>query len=162
MPPNCGPEDKTTVAKYLTYTYKDKHGNAHAIKLPLVHIYMRSPTVDTETVALLDTGATKTILAKEYADILSLEYVKDEQGNLIESETVGAGGTFICHVAYVQRMSLKKRTASFCTLTNIPVLVPEREGVVPYVILGRDYVFNRFDITFHETRKKVTFAKLRK
>lgn len=163
MVPNSEPdEDRTTVTKYLSYTYRDKNGNPRVIKLPLAHIYLKSPITDTEAVGLLDTGATKTILPREYANILSLVYIRDEKGNLVESEVVGAGATFICHVANLQRLSLKKKAASFCTLCNILILVPDQEGRIPYVILGRDYVFNRFDVTFHERRQKVTFTKVGK
>jgi hypothetical protein len=78
--PNCDPEDRTTVSKYLSYTYMEKNGKPKTIRLPPVHIYLKSRTIDTETVALLDTGATKTILLKEYADILALGYIKDDHG----------------------------------------------------------------------------------
>jgi hypothetical protein len=152
-------EDRKIVCKYLTYRYKNAEGIFRTIRLPLVNIYLKSPTADTETIALLDTGATKTLLPLEYAQILSLQYLTDDKGNLLKIETVGAGGTFYCLLALLQKLCVKKKTKSFCTLTNIRVLVPAKEGVIPYVILGRDYVFNRFDITFHENRQKVTFTK---
>lgn len=152
-------DSRNIVCRYLTYTYKDGRGVTRTIRLPLVNIYLKSSTADTETIALLDTGATRTVLPREYADILSLQYLRAEDGGFERSETVGAGGTFYCLTALLQRLSVMKRYRPFCTLTNIRVLVPETEGIIPYVILGRDYVFNRFDITFHERRQKVTFTK---
>ena len=153
-------EDRTVVCKYLIYSYRTKDGRVHTLRLPLVNLYLKSTTADYETIALVDSGATKTIIPLDLGEILSLQYEKAKDGSLLKSETVGAGATFFCNTAILQRLVIKKHTTSFCMLTNVQVLVPENRGVLDYVILGRDHVFNRFDITFHERRQKITFTRI--
>jgi hypothetical protein len=154
-------EDRTVVCKYLIYSYKTKKdGITHNPRLPLVNIYLKSATADYDTIALVDSGATRTIIPLDLAEILSLQFERVKDGSLWKAETEGAGATFYCNAAILQRLVIKKHTAPFCSLTNIHVLVPENRSVLPYVVLGRDYVFNRFDITFHETRQKITFTRI--
>lgn len=159
MSSGCESQVRKTVCKYLVYSYKTSDGSLRTIRLPLVQVYLKSPVANTNTIGLVDSGATKTILPQEYGEILSLQYEKDASGRLLRSETIGAGGTFFCLVATLQKLALKRDVVPFCTLTNVPVLVAEPEGALPYVILGRDYVFSRFDITFHERRQKMTFTR---
>ncbi len=146
-------DDRNVVCKYLAYGYTRKDGSTHVIRLPLVHIYLKSSEADYETIGLVDTGATKTLIPREFAEELSLKYKKQL------AETVGAGGTFNCQMATLEKLVLLKNVTPFCTYMNIDVLVPEREGILPYAILGRDYIFHRFDVTFHERREKMTFTK---
>ncbi len=153
-------EDRTVVCKYLIYSYKSKDGTVHNPRLPLVNLYLKSAIADYDTIALVDSGATKTIVPLDLAEILLLEYEKAKDGSLLKAETEGAGATFYCNFAILQRLVIKKHTTPFCTVMNAHVLVPEKKGVLPYAVLGRDYIFNRFDITFHERRQKMTFTRL--
>jgi hypothetical protein len=57
-------------------------------------------------------------------------------------------------------MLLMKNVAPFATFTATRAWVPEREGMIPYDILGRDTVFSRLAVTFHEGRQKMTFRRL--
>lgn len=145
---------RTITCKYLAYTYRGRNGSPRVIRLPLVHLYLESSEVATETVGLVDTGATRTLIPLELAEILSLRY---EEG---EAETVGAGGTFLCRIAKLRKLMLLKNVTPFATFTDVEILVPAREGILPHVILGREYVFHKFDITFQEKRRKMTFIEL--
>jgi len=100
----------------------------------------------------VDTGATETLIPREIASLLALEYEKGE------AEVTGAGGTFPAQVARLKRLVLLKNVTPFAEFPQIRVIVPKPEGILPYVVLGRDYVFKRFDITFHENRQKLTFT----
>ena len=153
-------EDRTVICKYLTYTYTTNNGVTHNPRLPMVNIFLKSPASEYDTIALVDSGATKTIIPLDLAEILSLEYMTKKDGSLAKAETHGAGSTFNCNFAILQRLVVKKHVTPFCVLSNIPILVPENKGVLPYVVLGRDYVFTRFDITFHEKRQKMTFTRV--
>jgi len=106
-----------------------------------------------ETVGLVDTGATQSLIPREIAEVLMLEY---EEG---EGEVWGAGGVFTAQLAKLKKLVLLKNVTPFASFLEVKVLVPEREGILPYAILGRDYTFKRFDITFHEKRQKMTFTK---
>ncbi len=125
-----------------------------------MNIYLKSNVADYETIALVDSGATRTIIPKDFAEILSLGYLMNPDGKRVRSETIGAGAVFYCNKAVVQRLAVKKHTTPFCTPTNIQALVPENKGVLDYVILGRDYLFKRFDITFHESRQQMSFTRI--
>ena len=155
-----GDTDRTVICKYLIYSYKTKDGVTHNPRLPLVNVYLRSGTTDYDTIALVDSGATRTIIPLDLAEILSFQYERKPDGSLLKFETEGAGATFYCNFALLQRLVVKKHTTPFCSLNNVHVLVPENKGVLPYVVLGRDYIFNRFDITFHENRQKITFTRV--
>lgn len=148
-----GADRNVIVCKYLNYQYR-RNNILYTIRIPLVHIYLKSSNIEFETVGLVDSGATQTLIPKEIADTLQLDY---------KEETVdveGAGATFPTRMAILARLKLLKNVTPFDSYTRIKVLVPERDGTLPYVILGRDYVFRRFDITFHENRQKMTFRKI--
>ena len=144
---------KAFVCKYLSYSYRAKDGSVAAIRLPLVHIRIKSSETELETIGLVDTGATKTLIPKELAEILLLKCER-------EAEVTGAGGIFISREAKLKRLLLMKNVTPFATFVETKVLVPDSKDALPYVILGRDHVFKRFDITFHENRQKMTFTKL--
>lgn len=146
----------TITCKYLHYTYRTREGTTKIIKLPLINILIESSIGEEfRTVGLVDSGATSTLLPKEIADLLMMPY---EENSI---EVTGAGGIFNCKPVKLRRLVLIKNVTTFSTYRNIKVLVPEEEEILPYVILGRDYVFKRFDITFSEKRRKMVFKRRR-
>ncbi len=153
MPDGHGTDYRGVVCKYLVYEYRRGGSVVARIRLPLVQIYLKSRKADSSTIALVDSGATRTMMPRELSEVLSLEF---QEGRV---ETEGAGGRFYSDIARLERLSIMKNVTPFCTLVGIEVLVPERPGILPYVVLGRDYFFNRFDITFHERRQKMAFRK---
>ena len=62
----------------------------------------------------------------------------------VSIDVIGAGGIFKAKVTKLNRLSILKNVTPFATFRNIKVLVPEIEEALPYVILGRDYIFKRF------------------
>jgi len=131
-----------------------RSGVYRTLLLPLIHICIESLEESIETDALVDSGATKTIIPKEITELLpSLKY--EEQA----AEVTGAGGIFGARVTRLKKLALIKNVTPFANFVQIEVLVPDHEGILPYVILGRDNVFRRFDVTFHERRRKLTFTK---
>jgi hypothetical protein len=132
-----------------------QNGIVRTLLLPLVHVRIESLEETIETDALVDSGATRTLIPKEIAELLpSLKY--EEQS----AEVTGAGGIFLAKVTRLKRLTLIKNVTPFANFVQIEVLVPEHEGILPYMILGRDHVFHRFDITFHENRRKLTFKEI--
>jgi len=104
---------------------------------------------------LVDSGATKTLIPKEISEILpSLKYIEGS------TEVTGAGGVFFAKKTTLKKLVLIKNVTPFATFNQPEVLVPEHEGILPYVILGRDHMFRRFDIIFHEKRRKVTLIEI--
>jgi len=117
-------------------------------RLPLLHIRLKGTIFQSvRTIALIDSGATVTFIPTELAVAMGLAVV--ERG----VSAIGAGGSFLNDVCMfdieiivggevVHRIRGKAR-------------VPQEEGRVPYVILGRDYLFHTHDITFEEGRERV-------
>lgn len=132
---------KKTLCKYLSY--QNKNGNW--LKLPLIKIVIKHKEKKISTVALIDSGATATFLPYEIAvDILELPTVKDDV------EVTGAGSTFPNILMNVEKITLKKGVNGICELENVLVHVPKPPAEIPYAVLGRDTVFQLFEITFRE------------
>lgn len=148
--------ERTITCKYLFYSYRSHDGSISTIQLPLINVQIVSTLEEGfSTIALIDSGATSTLMPKEIADVLLLPY---EDRTV---EVTGAGGVFDAKPVTLRKLVLLKGNAPFSSWWNIKVLVPETEDVLPYIILGRDYVFKRFDITFFEKRRKITFTRRR-
>jgi hypothetical protein len=152
LPEEAG-ETRNVICKYLSYKYQLKDGSFRFIKLPLVHVRLTSTESVFESVALVDSGATQTLIPLELAEILELQYEN-------KVETIGAGGAFQSLIAKLKVFEILKNETPFSIFRDVTVLVPESKDVLPYAILGRDHIFRRFDITFHERREKITFTKV--
>lgn len=121
------------------------------ILLPLIQVELVSETENLTTIGLLDSGATTSFIPYEIADILEL--LPEEAGQPINVETAGGKARFF--PIKLKRLSLLAGGRIFSDFRNLGVLVPTgQERDLPYVILGRDSVFNRFYITFKENIKK--------
>lgn len=120
------------------------------ILLPLIHVELASEAEKLTTIGLLDSGATLSFIPYVIADILELI---PENPESIDVET--AGGSVEFFPVTLKKLSLLAGGKIFSEFPNIQVLVPSQpERDIPYTILGRDYVFKRFHITFRENIKK--------
>jgi predicted aspartyl protease len=108
------------------------------------------------TDGLVDTGATTTFIPKEIADLLDLIPSGD---NVVHLEASGAGGRFPTTPVTLKRLTLVKNISPFAEFVEVPAMIPDQDDVLPYVILGRDRVFKRFNITFQERRRKFVFDR---
>jgi len=146
------------VCKYLSYRFTERDGSTRYIQLPLVHVILESRVDKIGTDALVDSGSTTTFVPKEIADAISL--VPSGSTEVVRAEAAGAGGRFPTDVVHLKRLTLIKNVTPFAQCVEILVHVPREEGRIPYTILGRDHVFPKFDITFHEKRRKFTFTRI--
>jgi len=128
--------------KYLSYTLP----NGGNIRLPMLHVRLSRENLSLSTIGLVDSGSTTTFVPLELAEILSLPIET-------ESSAVGAGGSFNNTIRRVD-ISLLKGNSVFAEFPNFPVYVPTDAGRVPYVVLGRDSIFRKFDITFRENQRR--------
>lgn len=160
MPTGYAQTDRNVVCKYLFYKFRYSNGSPHFIQLPMVHTHLRSKSADFDTIALIDSGATQTLIPRELADILDIEYDKDKDGKTKRALTEGAGGTFDSLIGKVAQVDLIKNVTQFCTFHGLSVWVPEKVGLLPYMVFGRDAVFKRFDITFEEQRRRMVFRRV--
>lgn len=143
---------KSITCKYLAYRFPRGNSFVH-LRLPMVHVYLKSGDRDVTTDGLVDSGSTATFLPNEFVDVLELTGLED-------SSAMGAGGSFPTWVGKVDTLKVIKHKEPFDTFRNIRVHIPKAAGVIPYVVLGRDSIFSHFDITFYENRRKLTFTRL--
>lgn len=146
------------VCKYLNYPFSLPEGGIRYIQLPLVHVLLESRVEEIGTDALVDSGSTTTFVPREIADTISL--IPSNPTEITSSQASGAGGRFPTDVVHLKRLTLIKNVTPFAQCVECPVHVPREAGKIPYVILGRDHVFPKFDITFHERRRKFTFTRV--
>ena len=135
--------------RYLSYIY---HGSP--IKIPAVHIKLIDHSGNSlKTFALGDSGATSSFMPREIAEIF--EDIK----TIEHSEATGAGGSFQTEIGVfaVQVIKGKKTYWSHDVMFHIPL----EEGRIPYVILGRDSIFQAYNITFREKDQKTIFRRIK-
>jgi len=136
--------------RYLSYSLP----NGGQIRLPMVPVRLSNGKESVTTISLVDSGSTTTFIPLEFAEILSLPIEKEE-------EAIGAGGSFKNTIRRVD-ISILKGSSTIAQFSNFYVYVPVDEGKVPYVVLGRDSIFRKFDITFRENKERVILRGAKK
>lgn len=120
----------------------------------MLHIRLIHGQKALKSVALIDSGATTNFIPRELAEILELDLSK------IPKDAVGAGGAFSNIESRIEKLVLVKGISSvYEEFTDLFTYVPVKMGTLPYMILGRDTLFHRFDIKFHERQEKVTLKR---
>lgn len=121
------------------------------ILLPLIQVELVSETENLTTIGLLDSGATTSFVPYEIADIL--EALPKKTRKSVGVETAGGRADFV--PTTLRRVSLLAGGKIFSDFRDMQVLVPpDPRRDLPYVILGRDPLFDRFYVTFKEKIKK--------
>lgn len=111
-----------------------------------------SGSVSLTTIGLVDSGATVSFIPTGLAEILDLP----DEG---PQSVVGAGGRFDAYRTTISKIEILKRRKAFASFKDAKVLVPRNPDAIPYVILGRDYIFPRFRITFIEEEQRMIFRR---
>jgi len=75
------------------------------------------------------------------------------------TRATGAGGTFPIYIIRIDEIEVLKGLNAFCEFKNISVSVPTASGTIPYAVLGRDSIFQKFDITFRERTEHILFTR---
>ncbi len=131
--------------KYLSYKLTTRNPPV-IIHLPLLHIRLSGSHGSLTTIALVDSGSTTTFVPLELAEMLSLPIHKEE-------EAVGAGGKFQNTIRNVKISILNARKPIWTV--DAQVYVPTQPDRIPYVVLGRDYIFRKYDILFRENQQRL-------
>ncbi len=120
----------------------------------MVNVILIHKGRDLKTVALVDSGTTSNFLPRELAEILDVDLTKKPK------DAVGAGGKFSSIASLIGKYQLiKNKNAVFDEFVNLEVNVPVKEDTLPYMVLGRDSIFRRFDIIFMEMREKIILKR---
>ena len=116
----------------------------------MVNVKLVHKNQEIKTVALVDSGATSNFLPRELAEILDLDLSKEPK------DAVGAGGKFRNIDSLIGKCQLiKNKNSVFDEFTNLRTNVPVEPNTLPYMVLGRDSVFRKFNIRFMEIEEKI-------
>lgn len=99
------------------------------------------------TTALVDSGSSATLIETEIAEAVGFK----PEG---EKTATGAGGKFQNWTTTVD-IEVLKGGRLVCQMKNIESYVPKEVGRIPYCILGRDSIFERWDIQFRERQQRM-------
>jgi len=136
---------------YLSYTNPN---TGRSYRLPMLHVRLCHGGLSFTTVALIDSGATTTFVPNAMAEALQLDLSDTPK------DAVGAGGVFPNIKSKLDSLELVKGKQSiFDQFNDVTVQVPQKEGAIPYMVLGRDLLFQRFDIKFEERNQKVILKR---
>ncbi len=71
-----------------------------------------------------------------------------------QAQAVGAGGKFQNTIRKTN-ITILKGTNPIVNFPNFPAYVPTEVDRIPYVVLGRDSIFRKFDVVFRERQRRV-------
>lgn len=100
---------------------------------------------------LVDSGADITTISDSTARLLDIDL-----NSLPESSTNGIGGNNIPVKLAMVVMVLQRGGEAYKFRTRVLVL---KGSDLKYELLGRDFIFSRFDITFRERNNRVEFIR---
>ena len=149
------------VCSYLSFT--DPRLN-RTFRLPLVHMRLRIGRNSLRTDALVDSGATATFIPIDIMNMLGSDLKAEgeqqseqESGRHKKQDAVGAGGTFKTYKAKIDSLQVLKSSTVFCEFNDLNVLVPAKRGSIPHSVLGRDSIFQKYDVTYRERKEQIVF-----
>ena len=137
-------------------SYNDPKTN-HTYKLPMLHVRLIHGARSMKSVALIDSGATTNFIPRELADLLGLDLSNTPK------DAVGAGGVFSNIESRIDKVVLLKGlNSAYDQFQNLFTYVPVQSDTLPYMILGRENLFRRYDIKFQEREEKVILKRHQK
>ncbi len=102
----------------------------------------------------MDSGSSVTLIETEIAEALGC----NPEG---ERSVTGGGGEFQNWITMVDAEVLKGGRV-VCELDGIEAYVPDDVGRIPYCILGRDSIFEHWDIQFRERQQRMVLRHPKK
>jgi len=137
----------------MSFTFKYKPVKLKSGKIarrPLIPFTLSGVNETLDFFGILDTGSDITIIPREIAEVLGVDYVG-------ENEVYGLSGRKInANDGYLDITFGKGREIHTFT---IPILVPKEKG--SQIIIGRMGFFEQFKITFCEAEQRMIFKKLK-
>ena len=129
----------------ISFPYKAYRG----LPCPIIRIGLKGPLGWIQAEAYVDSGASISIFSLNEAAGVGLDYQRGKETFV----TVGDGGSI---PVYVHRLSIQLGPVTL----SAPVGFSPRLGV-GFNLLGRQDIFAHFDVTFSDSRRRVTFTPLR-
>ena len=121
----------------------------------MVNVKLVHKNQELKTIALIDSGATSNFLPRELAEILDLDLNQEPK------DAFGAGGKFRNIGSLIGKCQLiKNKNSVFDEFTNLITNVPVEPNTLPYMVLGRDSIFRKFNIRFIEVEEKIMLKRI--
>jgi hypothetical protein len=129
--------------KKFFFRYTEYEG----VLYPLIPVRFRNGDVETPIIlSILDSGSDNTTISKPIAEFLSLEIGEWE-------ESQSAGGPFLtCRSKVTMIIGRGGRIEAF---ENVEIRVTPSDTHPPIPLMGRNPIFDNYDITFSSTKKAV-------
>jgi len=135
--------------RYLSYQMGEK-----SFRLPMIKVRLEAKE-KVSTTALIDSGATTSFLPYDLAiEILGLAVEKEDV------EVIGAGSKFFCDIVKLPKLTVFKGVNPLCEFTDGLFHVPKPPTEIPYAVLGRDTIFQIYQIVFREPDERFILRKL--
>jgi hypothetical protein len=116
---------------------------------PLIKIRLKHHNRSFQTLALIDSGATYSMIPLEFIEILGIELPS------ITAQALGANGPFMLYNVILELLECYSEDVIFCIFENISVKIPTNPNTLPFIVLGRDSLFKRYEITFRENENEL-------
>ncbi|GBE20546.1 MAG TPA: hypothetical protein ENG87_02415 [Candidatus Pacearchaeota archaeon] len=134
----------------FSFKYKSvKLKTGDIIHRPMIPLTIRGKD-SLDIIAILDSGSDMTIIPKEIAEFIDIEYIGF-------NEISGISGIPVKAKQGKVMMSFGKGREIYDFW--MPVLVPTEKENIP-IVIGRLGFFDQFKITFSESEKKIGFKKI--
>ena len=132
----------------MSFKYKQDRRGEKIIRTPSIPITLNGESEHVDTVVLIDSGADISVISMSMADLLGLKLENEE-------EVTGIGGKI---KASHSNVSLKIEKGHESYSLRLPIKVLPKEIEIP-VLLGRLVFFDSFDISFEQTKNKISLKK---
>ncbi|MDE1821828.1 MAG: hypothetical protein KGJ23_05245 [Euryarchaeota archaeon] len=140
------PEPGRYIQDYLLFTLDRRR-----VAFPLLHVRLRGRKGTLRTVALTDSGATSSFVPVEIAEEVGLRLTPGPTAG-------GGGGDFSTYDGHLS-LEVLHRGRVIHRFPHLPVSVPREPGRIPYVVLGRDSIFQAFSLTFEERKGRLVLKR---
>lgn len=136
----------------IHFKYKSiRHPDGHSVKTPSIPITFIGPSEALSVVAVVDSGADFSVLPKEVAEVLGLRLDQNIE------PCYGISGKIDAAEDHV-RVKIQNSHESYSFNITVKILLSE-EVDIP-VLIGRSGFFEEFEITFNESREKISLKKV--
>ena len=112
------------------------------------------------TRGIVDSGSTGTFMPFSIVQLIGL--LDGNNTSLIPSKSRSVSGTFESYEAILPSIKIIHKKTLFDEFRNPIVKILRKNAGIDFIILGRDLIFNRYDVTFSDKRRKLILSKHKK
>lgn len=122
---------------------------------PIADIVLLNKDESFETAAFIDSGADISLIPKEIADVLGLEFGEESEAETLSGEKIKTWSSRVNMILV--------RGKNRISLNGVPIDIADSDCFKKEnfnIILGRKFIFDNFKITFSQFEQTITFQKI--